>query len=38
MDLLCHLRHWAEANGVDFEVASHDAKWQYAEERFDSQA
>jgi hypothetical protein len=31
-DLLCHLRHWAEANAVDFEAASRDAAWHHTEE------
>jgi hypothetical protein len=32
-DLLCHLRHWAEANSVDFDAASRKAESHYSEER-----
>jgi hypothetical protein len=35
-DLLCHLRHWAEANGVDFDAVSRAAAWHYIEERRES--
>ncbi len=34
-DLLALLRHWADANGVDFEAALNKAEWEYQIERID---
>jgi hypothetical protein len=38
VDLLCHLRHWAEANGADFHAAAREAKMHYDVERVDPYA
>jgi hypothetical protein len=38
VDLLCHLRHWAEANEVDFKAASGAAEWHYTEEKREASA
>jgi hypothetical protein len=35
VDLLCHLRHWADANEVDFEAASRAAEQHHNVERHD---
>ncbi len=37
-DLLCHLRHWADANGVDLEAAWDEADFHYRVERHDPHA
>jgi len=38
IDLLCHLRHWADANQADFESASRDAEQHHSVERQDPYA
>jgi hypothetical protein len=38
LDLLCHLRHWAKANQIDFEATLREAEHHYSIERHDGYA